>query len=1280
MTRKIALPHTGSPQVQLMGNHEFALMVASDGSSRGCWQGLATNRWHAHRGTQDSCNDILIRDLDTGVFWSAMAQAHGLEPVDASVYFEPGHARFERRDSELESAMNIHVHESSEIRVLTLSNHGSRSRHLEVASVMELVLGSAQADDSHPAFSKMFVQTEVSDDQRTLLARRRPNSSDEQAMWSAHACHVHAGKVTASGFATDRARLLGRCRSLRDPALFDPKTQLAGSAGTVLDPLFCLRRQFELPAGTKLQLSFTTAFGRQRQDVLKAAEPAAQSEPPQSLQAALRSAHSQQAGLGINGEQELHMQTIAAPLLYADAMWRAPSDQLTRAHGGQPSLWPHGISGDRPIVLLNLQPQDPLELAQQLLIAQHAWQQWQLSVDLVFVHSAKVSDALSEMVQQGGPDKDAGAGVFMLDKEKLTQTDQDALACAASVVLDSKQGDVAAQIAARESETLRVRASLPPVVSDKDKPPVGEARKLDFDNGYGGFSKDGHEYVIVLKDGRCTPAPWINVLANPEFGCLVSAEGGGYTWSVNSQQNQITPWRNDAVVDLPGEVIYLRDLESGALWTVTAQPIRGNNPYTITHGHGYTRYQHCAHGIYAELTVFVSRDEPVKLSRLRLRNVSGRKRRLSVSAYVEWALGAIGRDSARTIVSQHDDKTGALFARNRWRTPFTEKVAFLDFGGRQQTWTCDRAAFLGSRGDMACPAELIDDAELSQRAGAGLDPCAVLQSEIQLPSEGQSTLLITLGEANDEDHARALIGKFRDADPDALLEQSQQQWRDILDVVQVKTPDQRIDRLVNGWLLYQTLACRVWARTAFYQSSGAWGFRDQLQDVMALCLSRPDVAREHILRAANRQFPQGDVQHWWLPPEGAGVRTRIVDDRLWLPYVTAHYVKVTGDQAILDEDIPFLDGEPLKPDELERFFTPAVSDQHASLFEHCARAIEVSLETGTHGLPLFGTGDWNDGMNRVGKDGKGESVWMAWFLCSTLNAMLPFARQRQDNTRAESWTKHTQSLLTAAKEHAWDGQWWLRGWYDNGHTLGSSNNQECRIDTIAQSWSVLCGGLDRERTRSAMAAVDRLAVEDQARLIRLFTPALDTTDQDPGYIKGYPPGLRENGGQYTHGVIWSAIAFAELGNGDRAGELLDMLNPISHADTAKGIDRYKVEPYVSCADVYSAPGQVGRGGWTWYSGSAGWLYRALLEWQLGLRLEGDQLRLEPCIPSHWPGYEIRLHYRSASYLIKVDNPDNVCRGLAAVAIDGIEQTDAQAAISLDDDQEQHVIAVRLGTP
>jgi cyclic beta-1,2-glucan synthetase len=1134
------------------------------------------------------------------------------------------------------------------------------------------------------------VATEYLAELGTILATRRRRAPTEQEIWAAHMVIVDGEVVGKLEVETDRARFLGRGHVTNRPIAMIDGRQLSNTVGTVLDPVFVLRRRVRVAPGAIVHIAFWTIVAETREAVLDVVDKhrdVTAFERARTL--AWTQAQVQLHHLGIDPDEAGLFQRVAGHLLYAGPALRPSSDTILRGSGGQPGLWSMGISGDLPIVLLRIADAEHVHLARQLLRAHEYWRMKQFAVDLVILNeraSSYVQDlqiALETLVRasQSSSPEDIGprqGRAFVLRADQIAADARPLLASVARVVLVGQRGSLADQLnrvpePKEAARTTRTRAAA------HENGPVALPPTLEFFNGLGGFASGGREYVTILEPGQSTPAPWINVIANPAFGFQVATEGGGFTWSVNSRENQLTPWSNDPVSDHPGEVFYLRDDETGDVWCPTALPIRDDGgSYTIRHGWGYSRFEHAAHDIAAELVQYVPLEEPIKISRLTLRNTSGRVRRLSVTAYAEWVLGASRASSAAFVTTEIDAVTGAMFARNRWNADFGSRVAFADLRGRQTDWTGDRREFIGRNGTLECPAALADSAPLSNTVGAGLDPCSALRAALVLPAHTRVEIVFFLGEAAGVEDARNLIERYRKTDLDGVLAEVGRHWDSVLSAVQVKTPDRAMDIMLNGWLLYQTLACRIWARSGFYQASGAYGFRDQLQDGMALTAALPAMTREHLLRAAGRQFVEGDVQHWWLPHSGQGIRSRISDDRAWLAYTVAQYVRGTGDTAVLDAAVPYLEGQLLRPGEHDSFFRPTVSDEVGTLFEHCARGLETSLQIGRHGLPLMGTGDWNDGMNRVGELGQGESVWLGWLLYAALSEFAPYAEARGETALATAWRTHARGLQASLEQEAWDGDWYRRAWFDDGTPLGSATDGECRIDAISQSWSAISGAAEPGRAASAMSAAERELIRPQDQLALLFTPPFDKTPLDPGYIKGYPPGIRENGGQYTHAALWSVIAFAALGEGDKAAGLFSLLNPINHARTRSDVHRYKVEPYVIAADVYAISPHTGRGGWTWYTGSAGWMQRAGVESILGLHLEGDMLRLNPCIPKNWPRFMITVRFHSARYEIVVENPNGVCRGVVAAMIDGESKKELPLSLKLLDDGVTHDVQVWLG--
>jgi cyclic beta-1,2-glucan synthetase len=1237
--------------VHLLGSHGYTVRLAESGAGSSHWRGLAVTRWCSGEGGGEQGGYVYVRDVASGDVWSAAAAPCG---GTVTQWRDESMLRSVRRDGSLTITLEVAVDPDCpvEVRGIGVRNDGPVARDIELTSYAELVLGSAQADRAHPAYSKMFVQTGLEDG--LLLARRRKKDPSEPDIWAAHALVIDGRECAPREHETDRACFIGRDGSLAAPLALRAGQHLSGTVGTVLDPIFSLRGCISIAPGRTRRVAFVTAVAATRGEVLallrRCLAPMAcagvfaraRADAPRALQA-----------LGTDAGEAQGFQRLAGALIGTDSTWRTRAD----GEGGAPVLWAKGISGDLPIVLVRLDTAAQIGLAEEAVRAQRYWRARQLPADVVLVNAAGgapgdvLQDALQVVAKAAGQTEKPQGALFVLRDGELDARLRAGLATAACVVLDGSKGSLVEQLApgtpVGQPQTV-TRASATPVTV-RGGVPAGApiATQLEFWNGVGGFTADGREYVTLLPEGVHTPAPWSHIVANPAFGFLVTATGGGYGWAVNSQQNQITAWSNDAVRDPPGETFLLRDVDDGSEWSATASPIRvPGTTYVVRFGAGYARFDANVHGIETGLTQCVAPDDPVKLSRLRIRNTGRRTRRIAVAQTVRWMLGAIGSDPRATTHVEAGADAPAIFARNAWRDEFTQAVAFMAASD-------DRA-----------------------QAGSTGEPCSALVTTLELAPGATAGVTFILGEALDRAGAETLVKRWRKTDCEALLAKARETWDSVLTPLQVQTPERSVDLLVNHCLPYQVLACRLWARTAFYQASGAYGFRDQLQDVGALCIARPDLVRQHILLSASRQFEQGDAQHWWLPPSGKGVRTRIVDDRLWLPYITAHYIETTGDAAILDAPVSFLRGDALQPGQTDAFFKPDPSPTSASLYEHCARAIDVSLTTGVHGLPLMGTGDWNDGMNRVGAGGKGESVWMGWFLIRVIGDFGPLARARGD-VRAGTWHDHARALELALETKAWDGNWYRRAFYDDGTPLGSAADSECRVESMAQSWAVISGRGDLERAAHAMRAVDENLVRPRDGLVALFTAPFDRTNHDPGYIKGYPPGLRENGGQYTHGSIWSLIAFALLGEGDKAGELLEIFDPIRHADTPEKLARYKVEPYVECADVYSVAPHTGRGGWTWYSGSAGWLYRAIVEWVLGFRLQGGRLRIEPCIPRAWKGFAITFHRGNTRWRIAVENPGHVCRGVAAIELDGVTLADSGTGIPLADDGAAHHVRITL---
>jgi cyclic beta-1,2-glucan synthetase len=1291
--RRLIPTPTAAPITHLLSNGRYAVMLTATGGGYSHWRDIAVTRWREDATRDAQGSFIFVRDIESGELWSAAGPMSEDGAAQREVIFGEDHAEFIRRDASLVTTMEVIVsgEHHGEVRRISITNNGPRGRAFELTSCAELVLTTAAADNAHPAFSKMFVQTEFLAEFGAVVATRRLRSPNEPQIWAAHFAVVEGAVATEPEYETARAQFFGSGRDIRSADAIQGGQRLSNTVGTVLDPIFSLRQSLRVESGKVARVAFWTLVAGTREellDLVDAHHDRNAFERARTL--AWTQAQVQLRHLDVRTEEAADFQRLAAPLLYADRRFRAPSKTIQRGAGAQSGLWRHSISGDLPIVLLRIDDIEDIAQVRQLLRAHEYWRMKRLAADLVIINeraSSYVQDlqvsietAVRTHSTRPLPGNESTRGsVYVLRADLMSMESRMLLQSVARIVLSARHGPIAEHLSRllQPVELQRAAPGVAAAVDDQEPAVTPTPTALELFNGLGGFDLDGREYVIVLGPGQTTPAPWINVIANEGFGFQNSAEGSGYAWAGNSRENQLTQWSNDAVTDPPGEAIFVQDEATGVLWTPTAQPIRDGGTYVARHGFGYSRFDHTAHGIALELLSFVPLDDPLRISRLRITNQSGKPRRLIVTAYAEWVLGTARGASAPFITTEMDSRTGAMLARNQWNTAFGSRVAFADLGGRQSAWTADRSEFLGRNGSPAAPLSLVNRIRLSGNTGSGLDPCSALQTVVELDAGATIEVVSLLGQCASVDEARTLIAGYRNADLQVALATVTAHWRDVLGRVQVQTPDRAMDIMLNGWLLYQTLACRIRARSAFYQASGAYGFRDQLQDGMALTLALPSQTRRHILRAAGRQFMEGDVQHWWLPQSGRGVRTRISDDHLWLAFATASYVEACGDAAILDENLPYLDGMRLRPEEHEQFFQPMSADESASLFEHCARGIEHALSLiGRHGLPLIGTGDWNDGMNRVGEQGKGESVWVGWFLVRTIGLFAPLAQSR-DPESAQRWRASAESVRRALETSAWDGDWYRRATFDDGTWLGSKDSVECRIDSIAQSWAVLSEAADQQRATTAMASLEHHLIRQEDGLALLFTPPFDQTPLEPGYIKGYPVGLRENGGQYSHAAMWAVLALARLRSRDTAHRLFAMLNPINHARTPAQVERYKVEPYVVAADIYSAAPHVGRGGWTWYTGSAAWMYRAGVEGILGIRRKSDQLLVDPCIPVEWPGFKATVQMADASCQIEVRAAQGDARAGLRCELDGVHLPRSAGSFSIPIDGRNHHLLIFL---
>ncbi|MCP4319797.1 MAG: DUF3131 domain-containing protein [Hyphomicrobiales bacterium] len=1248
------------PQMHHLGNGRMSMRISEAGGGGLSWKGMALTRWLPDP-TQDRYGYwIYVRDIERDALWSIGRLPAGQECDEERVIFHQHMVETLRRAYGITVRMEMTVApgDDVEIRHISVTNEEAADRIIEMTSYAEVVLSSSQEDERHPAFSKLFIGSTFLPERRGILFERRSRRPETGFPVLLHTLVADGDDLDIASYETDRKRFVGRNASMRNPQGL--RDGLSRSTGWTLDPVMSLQVRLRLKPMETKTFAFVTMAAKSREAVLELATRYQTPEFAWVFEDSMREYSREIGRIELDPQKLPALQALSSLLVQTCPALRQPPKSILANRHGQQDLWRFGISGDLPILLVRIGEEESASLVEVLVRAQQLWRRGGLRVDIVVLRTGDVSyeEPVRERIVSILRDAHAygflgrTGGIHLLSASHMDPQSRNAIESAAYVVLDQELRSLELALdAVLETRAPPTRFEPPIPVSHRQIVPLKRPVNLAFNNGYGGFDLSLGEYVVFLQPGKNTPAPWCNVLANSGFGTIVSESGLGFSWAVNSGENRLTPWSNDPVADIPGELLYLRDEATADYWTVTPAPLGHDVPCEVRHGVGYTRWVQHSHALEQELLTFVPTQDPVKIVRLRLRNRAGTDRRITATYFAEWLLGSLGTMAKPHVICEYDAVGHAILANNAWNPEFASRIAFLTASIPPHSVSGDRYDFLGHEGEPAAPAAM-RHMDLGGSFTPGGDACAAYQIHLDIKAGDTAEVYFILGQGADVADAKTLITRWQNPEViETAFTELMQSWTARLGSVQVDTPDKAFNLMINQWLPYQTLNARYLARAGFYQAGGAFGYRDQLQDILALLHSDPHLAREHIVEAARHQFEEGDALHWWHPPSGRGVRTRCSDDYLWLPYVTARYVEATGDRSVLDENAPFIVGPELRPDQ-DDHYAHFDSGETGSVYDHCIRALDRMMATGEHGLPLIGTGDWNDGMDRIGAGGRGESVWLAWFQIAIIAWFAPLITKYGDPERAKRLREHARSLKSAIKNHAWDGEWFIRAFDDEGQPWGSHELDECQIDSIAQSWSVLSGSALDDRTRMALQSASERLIDKDARLVKLLDPPFHSTTRDPGYIKAYPPGVRENGGQYTHASAWLGLAFAKSGDGEMAWRIFDIINPIRRTDTQSGANRYRREPYVLPGDVSAMASFEGLGGWSWYTGAASWTWQLGVEGILGVQLSNGALKINPCLPQNWGGAQLVLKGPKGDILLTIEDPDKTGHGVKWIRVDG----------------------------
>ncbi|MGM0396195.1 MAG: GH36-type glycosyl hydrolase domain-containing protein [Bacillota bacterium] len=1265
------------PNCHLISNKNYHIMVTNNGFTYSKYQNKMITRFRNHIDQRYFGYTFYIKDIDDDKVWSIGSEPIKNPSMRYEVIYSLNKAKIIREDNDIETHMEMWVsaEDNVEMRKITLMNKKSTPVNIEITSYAELAMTEQNADLSHPAFNNLFISTEYDKETESLIAVKKPRESNEQELYVFKTFSTASSEFNITQFETNRNNFVGRGRTLSNPIALEKF--LDNSEGIVLEPILSLRKGVRIGGRENVQITYSMGVAENKSEIKKLINKYKNpSIVKEQLELSDIQAQVEMSYLNLDSEELNLFQTMISQLIYLSPNRKKYSKQIFENNLGQNELWKYGISGDKPIILIDVFSMEEKEILWTLIKGKEYLSLKGLQTDLVILNNQEVSyyknleEAIKDMISiKFGYNTDPqNIGVYLINNNQISEDDRNLLYASSDLVLSGKSSTLREQIEIEETTNDKNIKRKFEKRQQTEYRPKQERYELKYFNGYGGFNQKDSEYVIQYRENLPTPMPWINVISNDNFGFIISENGGGYTWSENSNENKLTPWLNDSIFNIPQEVVYLKDEVYGELWSVTPEPLGNYLDCDICHGKGYTKFASEPYGLKTTLNIFASLKDSVKIYSVKIKNNTEEIRKMSSFLFINPLLGSYSEKNKKYITT-NKEKGNILTLNNSFNYQYPNRTMYLSSSEGFKSYTGNKDEF-----DLK---NLKNMHVFKNEVGGGLNPCGGIQIQLEINPNEEKQFVFILGQETNKEKLQENALYYQKVDNcNKELTKVKEYWENTLSAIDIDTPDNKLDTLINSYLPYQTLACRIKARSAFYQTGGAYGFRDQIQDALNMLMIDPNITKKQIILNASHQFKEGDVLHWWHPgDEEKGVRTRSADDLLWLPYAVTEYLLNTEDYKILDTKLPYVTGETLKDHENEIYLTAGTSEYKETLYNHCLKAIDHALTFGSHGLPLMKGGDWNDGMNKVGIEGKGESVWLGWFLAQILKRFTKICEMRDDTIKYTEYFKYQNDIIAAIEKDGWDDSWYKRAYYDDGTPLGSKINSECKIASLPQSWSVISTLGNEKRSKKAMDSVNNHLILEDKGMILLFAPPFERDEKDPGYIKSYAKGLRENGGQYTHAAAWVIYAYALLGEGTKAYELYEMLNPINHSRSLFFANQYKVEPYVISADVYYAHPHIGRGGWTWYTGAAGWMYRVCIEGILGLKKRGSKLTINPSIPNHWTNYTIKYRYKETLYIIEVINDKKISNGNVKYTLDNKDIQEDY--IQLVNDKNEHNIRVEM---